>query len=481
MSTITPVAGNFVGGQWILPTNPTGVISPIDPGKLERGALHEYPWSVDLAEQAVQAAREAQPAWAALGADGRAEPLRRFQALIEGDKERLARIISEEMGKPLADARLEMGAVVAKFNITLPEAKRLETPQVHPDEPKTTVHGIPLGVAGVIAPYNFPAHLTNGMALGALATGNTVILKPASNTPTIWLELAKLAEQAGIPAGVFNYVLGDRRIGQFLASSHDVDLVLFTGGITAGIDIKTKAAPTHKRVVLEMGGQGSALILPNAPIEQTAKHLVSGAFARTGQNCNGTRNAVCVGEETARRIEEAVITELANWQIGYQMDDGVKIGPLATDPTRDFLLALDTVLQRGATIVHKQPLPTGLPRGFYESPVVYRRDKRSFDRQDLSEIFGPSLGIVVVDSVEEGVRLINSLPLRLSSAVHAADTAEAESICLQLGWGQNVVNGPTSGASGKVAFVGTGWATYGGYGGADMPRNSVHPVNIVRI
>lgn len=474
---------NFVNGVWggQALRQPGGTVHVQNPGNLSMTNLGSYAWSLADAEASVVAARSAFPAWRSMPWGEREGILRAAQATIKARREDLARCISLEMGKPITQSRLEMDAVANKFDITLPDAREMLETRPHPDPraADTLIRAEPLGVTAVVGPFNFPAHLVNGMVLPALATGNTVILKPASNTPGIWRLLTEIFAQAGLPAGVLNYVVGDRRVGQALASHPDVDALLFTGGVAAGRALKAAAAETHKEVKLEMGGQGVALVLEDANIEKAADMIATGATVRGGQNCNATRNCFVVGEKAARTMKEALAERFARLRVGDQFEDGIDFGPLASDPERGFRADLNAVLSLGCRVLFEGSLPEGLPEGYYAGAVLYERPKESFPPRDSSEIFGPALGVTPVDSEEEGLALMNLLHLRLSAAIHSANHERARELARRSRWGQTVINGPTVGASSLVDFAGMGEATYGGAGGRAMTAHTVATVNIV--
>lgn len=479
MPTILPSA--FVNGVWnqSVMSGAAGVVSVINPGHIDQGTIAEYPWHLEDASRAIQSARDAFPSWRAMEQDEREAVLRRAQEGIRSAKEDIAQNISAEMGKPIVQARLEVDAIVRKFDITLPDAAKLLRPQTHPDDRKTTVRGEPLGVAGIIGPYNFPGHLVNGMVLPALATGNTVVLKPASVTPGVWRIITEKFESAGLPPGVLNYVVGDRRVGEMLAESELVDLILFTGGIPAGRAIKRRAANTHKEVKLEMGGQGVALVLEDADLEKAADLVAKGATIRGGQNCNATRNVFVVGTQRFEQMKDLLVERFRRLRVGPQESEDIDLGPLATDPQRDFFKNLNAVLDIGAQIVFETELPVDLPPGYYVSPTLYLRPKNTYRAFDIGEIFGPALAMTLVDSAEEGLALMNLQHLRLSAAIHSGDAERAWRLAIGSRWGQTVINEMTVGASSFVDFAGLGEATYGGSGGRAMTEHTIRRVNII--
>lgn len=441
-----------------------------------------YLWDDDGPQQAVLAARESQRAWGTLPLAERVDAIRRFLTPLTTHARELSGLITRDMGKLPGQADEEVAAPASRLSLMIEEAERLLTPVRNEEAKAYEVHA-PYGVTGIVGPWNYPLRIPLMMAIAALLTGNTVALKPASNTPGPLRRFVELTLEEGValPAGVFNLVFGRGSVGDALARHPEVGLLLFTGSADVGEKIKASAAKTPKALVMEMVGQGPVVVLPDANLDEAVKHIVEGAFGRNiGQNCNATRIVFLVGGEREAEFLAKVQAGLATRIIGDPFAPGVQIGPLATSPADGFSHDLNAVLaMTGATqVYHPLPLPPGLPpNGFFVKPTVYRIPEASFDTifnpVNRIEVFGPALGYAVVDSVEEAVYYMNRMAGALTAGIHAADRARAMDIARRLNFGQVRINKVTSGASPLARFGGPGWATFGGYGGKDLVRNTV--------
>ncbi len=440
--------GNFIAGRFIKPSQPEGELVSLDPySEVEVG---RQTWSTSVVADAVQAARAAQAAWQHRDVAERIAALRAIAPLLEKRKEELALTISHEMGKPLWEARTEVGAAIGKIEISATAGLQLVEEVKLPDGSGYAFR--PHGVLAVLGPFNFPLHLMHGHVIPALLLGNTVVLKPSEHTPFTGQIYAEVLEEAGLPSGVFNLVHGAAEVGATLAAHPDVNGVLFTGSYRAGLAIqRATLEQPGKLLALEMGGKNPALLLGDAPMDKALHDIAWGAYVTSGQRCSGT--ALCLVE---RSQLEATRDRLASMLDGIRIGDPrteVFMGPLAFAAARQsYAEALSRAEGRGARLVASSACPDGRAL----APATLHEVER-FDASDpylSEELFGPDLTLVPVDDLEHAVQIANSLPYGLATSVFTGDLDRFEWARARLQYGCVNHNAPTCGASSKLPFGG---------------------------
>ncbi len=452
----------LVDGRLVPVSSPDGVLRVVSPSDLD-AVVGEVPFARSLADEAVDAARRAQPAWDALGVAARIEHLRRFQAVIAAHEEDIAQSIAREMGKPLREGRVEAKAMVAKIDIAAGEGLALVR-DVQVDA-KLAWRYRPHGVVSVIGPFNFPLHLPHGHIAPALLAGNTVIFKPSEVTPHTGLLYARLVVEAGLPAGVVNVVPGDGATGARLASGEGIDGVLFTGSYEVGSSILAANARRPGRMLaLELGGKNAALVLADAPFEKSVLDVALSAFSTTGQRCTCVSRLV-VERAIADRFVEALAERTRRLVVGHASDPAAFCGPLATEAAvRKFVAAQAAADAEGARRVDGGA--DGPPsvswqgravRGHYVRPVLRRVERvEATSGYQRGEIFGPDLAIYVADDLDHAIALANDSPYGLAAGVWTADEARFEACVARLRVGGLAWNTPTVGSSSKLPFGGLG-------------------------
>lgn len=448
---------NYINGTWTSSADPGGidVVNPATQAVIDRVPAG-HPADVDAA---VVAARAAFPGWAATPAQDRAERLDAARLLLAERADSVAAAISADMGSPLVFARkVQVGtplAVLASYVDLLASydfgGERIGNALVVRE---------PAGVVGAITPWNYPLHQIVAKVAAALAAGCTVVLKPSEVAPLAAYELADIFHETGLPAGVFNLVSGTGKVtGEAIAGHPDVDVVSFTGSVQAGRRVAEVAAGTVKRVTLELGGKSATVILPDADLATAVKVGVAKAFVNAGQTCNAlTRMLV-----HADSYEEAVGLAAANaerYRVGDPLDDGTRIGPLASAAQRDRVLGyIERGVAEGGRIVAggTDPLP-GLQGGSYVRPTVFAdvRPEMAIARE---EIFGPVLCVMAYRSQDEAVAIANGTPYGLAAAVWSGDQEHAVRVARQLRAGQVEINGGAFNVS--APFGGFGRSGYG--------------------
>lgn len=433
---------------------------------------------------AVQAARDAFPAWAARSVEDRAVILQRFRDKIAAEKETLALLIAQETGKALWDASSEAAAVSAKYTYTS-EAYSERTgikSQVTPAGTAVVRHR-PHGVMAVYGPYNFPAHLPNGHIMPALLAGNTVVFKPSEQTPMVAEWTVKRWEEAGLPAGVLNLVQGERETGMALATA-PIDGVLFTGSSATGTALhKQFAGRPEILLALEMGGNNPLIVSEVSDISAAVYETILSAYTGSGQRCTCARRVIV---DTSWAGHQAFIDQLiaaaASIVVGaYDETPSPFMGPLISTRESQRLLAAQTALETlgGRVLLRMTNMREGLS---YVSPGII--DMTGVENVPDEEYFGPLIQLYRVTNVAEAVAVANATRFGLSGAVFCDDPALFQSLSGQLRCGLLNWNRQTTGASGAGPFGGTGISGNhrpAGYYAADYCAYPVASVQVDRL
>ncbi len=410
-------------------------------------------------DPAVAAAVDASRHWASASLAGRIAAVRECQSAMRENSESLARRIAEETGKPLAEARGELGAVVAKFDLTIADAERFIADRVVADGPHPAlVRSKPRGPAAVVAPFNFPIHLGHGAAVAYLLAGNPVLFKPSPLAAVTGAEYGALMA-AHLPPGAFQIVQGGGETGRALCVHPDVRAVCFTGSIPVGTALaKDLAADYSKSLALELGGKNAALVCADADLAAAARDVADAACLTAGQRCNATSLAF-VDRARLGDFQSLVLANLARYQPGDPRSEATTLGPLisaaAVARYRD-LTSLDAGdwLRPGAIPEHAAGR-----RGHYVEPAVVVCE--DFDRLATSplyreESFCPILAVVPFIDEAEAVRLHNLSPFGLTASIFTADRGRFDQIGNALRVGNLYWNLPTTFSPSTLPFGGHG-------------------------
>lgn len=445
------------------------VLQTFDPAS---GRPHEPVPTHTLAEleQAVAAARAAQPGWWALGFEGRAALARRFLARLDDAdmRERVARCIAGEMGKPIKQARAEVGNVHRRTASFLDRAQAALVDEVGREgEIEVTTQWRPLGVVAVVAPWNFPFSTPNNLVMSALLTGNTAVLKPSEYTPRSGALYHELFAEL-LPPGVFGLVQGSGMIGKALVEA-DVDMVAFTGSIKTGQAIMREAANGMKRLMLELGGKDPMIVLPGADLDAAAAFAVRNALTNSGQVCVATER-VFVPREHQAAFVDAVVREVGKLVVGDPLAETTDFGPMANAAQRELVLAqLDDARAAGARVVlggvRREP-------GFWLEPTVVV-DVRDDMRIAREETFGPVVSISSYDEVDEAVRRANATDYGLGASVWGP-SGPASAVAERLEAGMIGINRGLSAAAG-APWVGWKMSGFGYSRSMAGMRNFLQP------
>jgi len=394
--------------------------------------------TVDDLERAVAAAQAAQPAWAALGHDGRSAALLKAADAVERSAEELAHLLSREQGKPLngPNARFEVGACAAwlRAAATIP----LEPETIVDDgETRAELHYRPIGVVGAIGPWNWPMMITVWQIAPALRMGNAAVVKPSGNTPLSVLALVKVINEE-LPEGLLSVVSCGREVGARLTDHPAIGKIMFTGSTAAGKAIIKSSADTVKRLTLELGGNDAGIVLPDADPKAIAQDLFWGAFINTGQTCAALKR-LYVHED----IYDAVCAELtavaAAMPMGNGLDENNVLGPLQNKAQYDIVANLvEAARDSGARILIGGNPETDQPGYFYPTTLVAGIDNDN--PLVAEEQFGPALPIIKYSSVDEAVALANGLDVGLGASVWSADLPAAREVAARIQAGTVWIN-----------------------------------------
>ncbi|MFD2191256.1 CoA-acylating methylmalonate-semialdehyde dehydrogenase [Pistricoccus aurantiacus] len=362
--------------------------------------------------QAVAAAKAAFPAWRDTPPAKRAQVMFRFKQLLEEHAERLVQLVSEEHGKTLEDAmgELKRGIENVEYACAVPELLKGEYSHNVGPGIDAWSNFQPLGVVAGITPFNFPAMVPLWMYPMAIACGNTFILKPSEKDPTSSLAVAELLEEAGAPKGVINVVHGDREAVEALLDAPDVKAISFVGSTPIAESLYARGAASGKRVQALGGAKNHAVVLPDADIDNAANTLMGAAYGSCGERCMAISVAVCVGDDTADRLIEALQPKIAELKVGPGTDKGLDMGPLVTNEHRDKVLGyIEDGLRSGAELLadgRGLSVP-GHEDGFFLGGCLFDKVTPEM-RIYREEIFGPVLCVVRVDSLDAAIELINA-------------------------------------------------------------------------
>ena len=389
-------------------------------------------------DRAVAAARAALPAWRALPPAERARLLHALADTLAGHLEELAVLEARNAGKAIGDARGEMGMVVDTFRYYAGAPERLLGDTIPVAGGQAFTVREPLGVVGLITPWNFPLTIAAWKLAPALAAGNTVVLKPAELTPLTALRFSELALAAGIPEGVVNVVVGPgRTCGQRLVEHPDVAKIAFTGSTEVGRSIAAGAAQTIKRVTLELGGKSANVIFADADLEAAAAAAPMAVFGNAGQDCCA-RSRILVQEDAVDRFMELLEVEVKAIRVGDPLDESTQMGPLISAQQ---LQTVSSFMQDDVSIAFRGSAPEG--PGFWFPPTVLAPVSPG-DRVAREEVFGPIAAVIPFRDEAEAITLANDTIYGLSGSIWTRDGARALRVARAVETGVLSINANTS-------------------------------------
>jgi acyl-CoA reductase-like NAD-dependent aldehyde dehydrogenase len=448
---------NFIDGKWVESQsgerferrNPAT-------GELVGTFTKSGPADVDAA---VAAANKAFKSWRLYPAPKRGEILYRAAQILLDRKEQLAREMTEEMGKVISEARGDVQEAIDMTFYMAGEGRRMfgqTTPSEMREKFMMSVRK-PFGVCGIITPWNFPMAIPSWKMTPALVTGNTVVFKPATFTPRMAIRLVEVLEEAGLPAGVVNIVLGDgKNVGDPIIEHPDVPLISFTGSTETGNDVAVRAARLNKRVTLEMGGKNAVIVMDVADLDLATDGILWSAFGTSGQRCTAASRVV-VHRKVQKELVDRLVARAGGMRLGNGLDETVQIGPIVSEGQLNTIHNYVGVgQQEGAKLaVGGNVMRDGeLAEGFFHEPTIFD-DVKANMRIAQEEIFGPVTAMIPVDSLDEAIDVVNGVQYGLSASIFTQNVNQAFRAMQDIYTGILYINAGTTGAEIHLPFGGT--------------------------
>ena len=448
---------NYVDGKW-LAAKSGKVFENRNPAD-RNGLIGLFPASgAEDVDAAVQAAKQAFSVWRLVPAPKRGELLYRVGELLRKHKEEIARGMTREMGKVIKETRGDVQEGIDTAFYVAGEGRRLfgqTTPAELPSKFAMSVR-TPVGVCALITPWNFPMAIPTWKMFPALLCGNTVVLKPAEDTPMTAARLVEILIEAGIPEGVVNLVHGrGEEVGAAVVRHPDVQLVSFTGSAAVGREIASVCGQNLKRVSLELGGKNAQIVLEDGDLDLALEGALWGAFGTTGQRCTATSRLI-VHRQVAKPLTDRLVARAEQLKIGDGLDENIDMGPLINATAREKVLRyIDIGKREGARLLTGGSIyeSGSCANGYFFQPTIFGRVQPNM-RIAQEEIFGPVLSIIEINSFEEAIEVLNGTAYGLSSSIYTQDVARAFRAMRDIEAGITYVNGPTIGAEVHLPFGG---------------------------
>jgi alpha-ketoglutaric semialdehyde dehydrogenase len=451
---------NYIGGDWMPGATMARDINPSDTADV----IGEYAQADQRqAENAIAAARAAFPAWANFNVQARADLLDKIGSEMLARREELGKLLSREEGKTLAEGIGEVLRAGNIFKFFGGEALRRSGELVPSVRPGIDVEIVrePLGVVGIIAPWNFPAAIPAWKIAPALAYGNTVVFKPADLVPGMAHAIAQIIVNAGTPKGVFNFLMGRGSVvGEVLVSNPGVDAITFTGSVETGRKVAAKAVARMAKFQLEMGGKNPLVVLDDADLKTAVDSAVNGAFFSTGQRCTAS-SRVIVTKGIHDKFVAAMVDRMKTLKIDNALKQGTEIGPVVDkNQLNQNLFYVEEGKKEGARLAHGGGLLKRETDGFYMEPALFT-DTDNKMRINREEVFGPVATVIAAKDYDEALAIANDTPFGLSAGIVTTSLRHAAHFRKNSQAGMVMVNLPTAGVDYHVPFGGRKGSSYG--------------------
>jgi acyl-CoA reductase-like NAD-dependent aldehyde dehydrogenase len=448
---------NFIGGKWV-DSDSKRTFENRNPANWDE-LVGVFPKSTPKdVEEAVSAAKKAFSTWKKVPVPKRGEILGKCGDMMVERKEELAKLETREMGKIIKETRGDVQEGIDTAYYAFGEGRRLfgiTTPSELSNKICYTVKR-PIGIAGLITPWNFPMAIPCWKVIPALLSGNTVIIKPASDTPATSTELVKILQEAGIPDGVINIVHGSgREVGEAMLAHKDIGVISFTGSSEVGRRIAEVGGKTLKRVSLELGGKNAQIVMNDADLKLALEGVLWGAFGTTGQRCTATSRLI-LHQDVYDEFLEMLVERVKNIKIGNGLDEKVEMGPVINKQQRQVIHNYVKIGQKegaklrlGGDIYEEGKCA----KGWFYKPTILTEVKPGM-RIEQEEIFGPVLSVIKFKDFDEGIEIMNDTQYGLSSSIYTRDVNLAMRAVEDIEAGITYVNGPTIGAECHLPFGG---------------------------
>src|SRR5215210_2871963 len=448
---------NFIGGEW-LDASSGETFETTSPATGERLGVFPKSSAEDV-DRAVEAAKAAYEDWRLTPAPKRGEILFRFGQLLAERKDEVAELMAREMGKVLPEAAGDVQEAIDMSYYMGGEGRRLHgqtTPSELRDKFNMSVRQ-PIGVIGVITPWNFPIAIPSWKIAPALVCGNTVVFKPATDTPLLGERFVELLAEAGLPPGVMNVVHGGgREVGDRLVRHPDVPVITLTGSRETGVQVMRNAADCLKHVHLELGGKNAIIVLDDADLDLAVEGIIWSAFGTSGQRCTAA-SRVIVQTGVYDELQSRLVAAAERLRLGVGWDDETDVGPVINKPSLEKIHSYTEIGKgEGAKLLTGGEIASGngLENGFYYRPTIFG-DVQPEMRIAQEEIFGPTTALIRVGDFDEAVRVANGIRYGLSSSIFTRDVNRAFRAMRDLEAGITYVNAGTIGAEVHLPFGGT--------------------------
>ncbi|MFN2576445.1 MAG: aldehyde dehydrogenase family protein, partial [Pyrinomonadaceae bacterium] len=448
---------NFIGGKWIESTSEK-TVNNINPSNTAEVIGMNRQATREEARAAVDAASEAFHKWRRTPPPARGKIVARAARLMEAAKEELATILTREEGKTLSESRGELQRSINVAEFCAGESRRMNGETIFSELPSNFVYTIkqPLGVVACVTPWNFPVAIPTWKIAPALVAGNTVVFKPATLTPATAVRIVEIFEEAGIPAGVLNLILGSGSdAGDEIINHPAVKAVSFTGSNGVGIRLYEQVSRRGGKCQCEMGGKNPVVVLEDCDMDLAVENTAQGAFGSSGQRCTATSRAVVV-DKIADEFVERISKRAQSMRIGDGMDPETEMGPSVDEGQfKTVLEYLNIGREDGATLVcgGERATGNGLDKGYFVRPTVFDHVTPDM-RIAREEIFGPVLSVMRVKDFDQAMQVANDTEFGLSSSIFTNDAARIFRFVDEIETGMTHINSPTTGGEAHIPFGG---------------------------
>jgi len=453
---------NYINGEWVSGERAFENRNPANTGELVGTFTKASPRDM---HDAAAAAAAALPAWSRMSGPARGNILYKTADILDRKFDSVAADMTREEGKTLPEAKGEVRRAINIFRYFAGEGSRLPGMLVPSERDRVHMFALrkPIGVVGLITPWNFPSAIPAWKMAPALICGNTVVVKPASAAPLSAWRIVEALHEAGVPKGVVNFVAGSGgELGQALVSAPSLKAVSFTGSCEIGAWLHAEASKRRLRIQLEMGGKNPTIVLADADFNSAVENVVNAAFFSTGQKCTATSRAI-VEDAIYDRFVAAVVERTRKLKVGDGMQAGIDIGPCVDQAQMDTVLRYIEIAgqESGEPLCGGHRLTDGaLARGYFVEPTVFAgvEERHTIARE---EIFGPVLAVMRASNFEDAMRIANNIPFGLSSSIQTGNLSRAFEFVYGAEAGLLTVNLPSAGVEYQLPFGGAKDSSFG--------------------